>query len=104
MLVLLSLAVHCFFVSPLFLFLLLFVPFSQKHLRCLGSRLVASATEERDKASVVVDGRWVWTGLWMEKGGAQYGRCAGVDGAVDGRKGVRDGRRVGESECEYEWD
>ena len=33
---------------------------SQKHLRCLGSRLVASAAEERDKASVVVDGRWVF--------------------------------------------
>ena len=31
----------------------------------------------------------------MEQGGAQYGRCAGVDGVVDGRKGARDGRRVG---------
>ena len=69
--------------------------FSPKHLRCLGSRFVASAAEERDKASVVVDGRWVWMGLWMEQEGAQYGRCAGVDGAVDGRKGARDGRRVG---------
>ena len=28
----------------------------------------------------------------MEPGGAQYERCAGLDGAVDGRKGARDGR------------
>ena len=39
----------------------------------LGSRLVASAAEERDKASVVVDGRWVWTGLWMEGKGRETG-------------------------------
>ena len=33
--------------------------FSQKHLRCLRSRLVASAAEERDKACVVGDGKWM---------------------------------------------
>ena len=61
---------------------LLLVP--QKHLRCLGSRLLASAAEERDKASVVVDGRSMWTGLWMEQGGARDGS---VDGAGEGREG-----------------
>ena len=40
------------------------VSFSQKHLRWLGSRLVASAAEERDKACVGGDGRWMWR--WLE--------------------------------------
>ena len=88
------------------------VLFSQKHLRCLGSRLVASAAEERDKASVVVDGRWAWTGLcgwnregrdtggaqawtelWMEGKGHETGGAWVWTGL--GRKGGRDGRCMG---------
>ena len=42
--------------------------------------LVVSTGAERDEASIFVDGRWVWTGLWMEMGG-----WTGVDGAVEGR-------------------
>ena len=42
--------------------------------------LVVSGGAERDEASIFVDGRWVWTGLWMEMGG-----WTGVDGAVEGR-------------------
>ena len=34
----------------------------------------------RDEASIFVDGRWVWTGLWVE-----MGERTGVDGAVEGR-------------------
>ena len=70
-------------VSIYLCFYLSFFLSSKKHLRCLGSCLVASAAQEQDKASVVVDGRWAWTGLWLEQGGARYGRCAGVDEGVD---------------------
>ena len=59
-----------------------FPPFSQKHLRCLGSRLVASAAEERDKRR--------WTGLGREDGGERNGRRMGEDGAGEGRwRGAR---------------
>ena len=67
--------------------------FSQKHLQCLGSRLVASAAEERDKACVVGDGRWMWrwTGLGRDDGGSETaGAWLGTGlGREDG--GERDG-------------
>ena len=70
--------------------------FSQKHLRCLGSRLVASAAGERGKAYVVGDGRegsetggaWMGMGLGREDGGSETGGAwmgTGV-GREEGRK------------------
>ena len=66
--------------------------YSQKHLRRLGSRLVASAAEERDKACVVGDGRWIWvgTGLGREDGGERDGRRMDGEGLREGRwRGAR---------------
>ena len=64
--------------------------YSQKHLRCLGSRLVASAGGERGKAYVVGDERWRWrwTGLGREEG--REGRGRGRKGG-EGREG-KEGR------------
>ena len=78
------------FVLLVFFWVALFVAFSHKHLRCLGSRLVASAAEERDKACVVGDGRWMWRwGRWRgarremhgdRDGGAGFRRWRGAGG------------------------
>ena len=95
----------------------LLISFSQKHLRCLGSRLVASAGGERGKAYVVGDGRWRWrwTGLGREEGREGKGRgrkggegregkegrgarreAHGWDGVGEGTDGgERDGRGMG---------
>ena len=67
----------------------------------LGFSFSDSAGAERDEASIFVDGRWAWTGLWMEDGGARYGRVdgretGGGDGHVDGRcrAAIREGGRA----------
>jgi len=69
--------------------------FSQKHLRCLGSRLVYFAARgARQKSRTSKEGRKARAGRKAgRKGGIKEGRKEGNEGRKEGRKGGREGGR-----------